>query len=111
MPRHAEIKTLPYSAVQMYDLVADVARYPEFLPWNQISAMRLIKAPQSETYYLEAKRDSKQFFRYLFFGMPKYDLPVNALPNGKEGFLDATRAISPGSPGSAARYRGRRQPQ
>lgn len=24
---------LPYSAVQVYDLVADVERYPEFLPW------------------------------------------------------------------------------
>jgi coenzyme Q-binding protein COQ10 len=33
MPKHSEIRTLPYSAQQMYDLVADVARYPEFLPW------------------------------------------------------------------------------
>lgn len=24
---------LPYTAVQMFDLVADVERYPEFLPW------------------------------------------------------------------------------
>ena len=24
---------VPYSATQMYDLVADVERYPEFLPW------------------------------------------------------------------------------
>ena len=29
----------------------------------------------------------------------------------QEGHLDATRAISPGSPGRGARYRGRRQPQ
>ena len=34
MPKHHEIKTLPYSAQQMYDLVADVASYPQFLPWN-----------------------------------------------------------------------------
>ncbi len=34
MPTHHETKILPYSAQQMYDLVADVARYPEFLPWN-----------------------------------------------------------------------------
>ncbi len=33
MPRHSETRSLPYSAQQMYDLVADVARYPEFLPW------------------------------------------------------------------------------
>ena len=39
MPKHHEIKTLPYTATQMYDLVADVASYPQFLPWN--SAARI----------------------------------------------------------------------
>jgi coenzyme Q-binding protein COQ10 len=33
MPTHNETKILPYSAQRMYDLVADVAAYPEFLPW------------------------------------------------------------------------------
>ena len=33
MPTHNETKILPYSAQCMYDLVADVASYPEFLPW------------------------------------------------------------------------------
>lgn len=33
MPTHAERKTLPYSREQLFDLVADVGRYPEFLPW------------------------------------------------------------------------------
>jgi coenzyme Q-binding protein COQ10 len=33
MPTHAEKKFLPYSADQMYRLVADIERYPEFLPW------------------------------------------------------------------------------
>ena len=33
MPHHEERKYLPYSCDQMFDLVADVARYPEFLPW------------------------------------------------------------------------------
>ncbi len=28
-----ETRRLPYSAEQMFDLVADVARYKEFLPW------------------------------------------------------------------------------
>jgi len=40
MPTHHEIKPLPYSAQQMYDLVADVARYPEFLPWNSAARIR-----------------------------------------------------------------------
>jgi coenzyme Q-binding protein COQ10 len=33
MPGVREVRQLPYSAEQMFDLVADVARYPEFLPW------------------------------------------------------------------------------
>ena len=33
MPGIHEVRRLPYSAQQMFDLVADVARYAEFLPW------------------------------------------------------------------------------
>ena len=33
MPQHRESRHLPYSAQQMFDLVADVPRYGEFLPW------------------------------------------------------------------------------
>ncbi len=33
MPSHRETRTLPYSTEQMFALVADVDRYPEFLPW------------------------------------------------------------------------------
>ncbi len=31
--RHQETRTLPYSAGQMFGLVADIEKYPEFLPW------------------------------------------------------------------------------
>lgn len=40
MPRHSEIRQLPYSADQMYNLVADVAKYPEFLPWCAAARIR-----------------------------------------------------------------------
>ena len=33
MPTHAEHQLVPYSPDQLFDLVADVGRYPEFLPW------------------------------------------------------------------------------
>lgn len=33
MPTHAERKLVPYRPEQLFDLVADVGRYPEFLPW------------------------------------------------------------------------------
>jgi coenzyme Q-binding protein COQ10 len=45
MPRHKETRALPYTPGQMFDLVSDVARYPEFLPW--VSAIRI--RSQSET--------------------------------------------------------------
>jgi len=35
MPRHRETRRLPWSAEEMFDLVADIGRYPEFLPWVQ----------------------------------------------------------------------------
>lgn len=40
MPRHSETRILPYPAHQIYDLVADVARYPEFLPWTAAARIR-----------------------------------------------------------------------
>ncbi|MDO6413111.1 type II toxin-antitoxin system RatA family toxin [Sphingomonas sp. BIUV-7] len=33
MPKHSETRALPYSPEQMFDLVADVGHYAEFLPW------------------------------------------------------------------------------
>ena len=40
MPTHSETRRLPYSAEQMYDLVADVGSYPEFLPWTAAARIR-----------------------------------------------------------------------
>lgn len=40
MPSIRETKTLPYSAEQMFDLVADVDSYPEFLPWVVATRVR-----------------------------------------------------------------------
>lgn len=35
MPKHREVRRLAWSATEMFDLVADIGRYPEFLPWVQ----------------------------------------------------------------------------
>ncbi|MEH3046736.1 type II toxin-antitoxin system RatA family toxin [Sphingomonas adhaesiva] len=47
MPKHAETRRLPYTPEQMFDLVADVRRYPEFLPW--VTAMRVRQDSDRET--------------------------------------------------------------
>lgn len=46
MPKHNETRRLPYSPEQMFDLVADVGRYGEFLPW--VSAVRVRSNSESE---------------------------------------------------------------
>ncbi|GHE00498.1 cyclase [Defluviimonas sp. 20V17] len=40
MPTHQETRVLPYSAQEMYDLVADVGSYPKFLPWTAAARIR-----------------------------------------------------------------------
>lgn len=40
MPTHAEKRVMPYSAEQMFDLIADIGKYPEFLPWCAATRMR-----------------------------------------------------------------------
>lgn len=40
MPGIHEVRRLPYGAEQMFDLVADVDRYPEFLPWIMATRVR-----------------------------------------------------------------------
>jgi len=48
MPTHAEKRSMPYSAQQMYNLVADVGSYPDFLPW--CAAARIRKQTEYENY-------------------------------------------------------------
>jgi coenzyme Q-binding protein COQ10 len=40
MPKHAERKVVPYTQEQLFDLVADVDKYPQFLPWCVASRIR-----------------------------------------------------------------------
>ncbi|WP_028970676.1 type II toxin-antitoxin system RatA family toxin [Sphingomonas sp. URHD0057] len=47
MPRHSETKHLPYTPEQLFDLVSDVARYDEFLPW--VVAVRVRSSSEAET--------------------------------------------------------------
>ncbi|PXW83257.1 coenzyme Q-binding protein COQ10 [Ruegeria sp. P4] len=44
---------MPYSAQQMYDLVADVGSYPKFLPWCAAARIRS-RTPQGESEVMEA---------------------------------------------------------
>ena len=46
MPRHTEKRNLPYTPEQLFELVADVKRYQEFLPW--VAATRIRSNSETE---------------------------------------------------------------
>ena len=46
--RHAERKIVPFAPRQIFDLVADVPRYPEFLPWCTAARVRKKEGPNAQ---------------------------------------------------------------
>ncbi|MDO5657465.1 MAG: type II toxin-antitoxin system RatA family toxin [Paracoccus sp. (in: a-proteobacteria)] len=54
MPHRSETRKLPYSARQMYDLVADVESYPQFLPWNSAARIRSREAGEAGSEVIKA---------------------------------------------------------
>ena len=47
MPRHSETRHLPYTPEQLFEIVADVGSYDEFLPW--VVAVRIRSSSETET--------------------------------------------------------------
>ncbi len=54
MPTHSETRRLPYEAQQMYDLVADVDAYPQFLPWTAAARVRSVTPQDNGSQVMEA---------------------------------------------------------
>ena len=48
LTRHAERKIVPFAPRQIFDLVGDVPRYPEFLPWCTAARVRKQEGPNVE---------------------------------------------------------------
>ena len=53
MTTHSETRRLPYAPEQMFALVADVAKYPEFLPWCAAARIRS-QRPEGAAEVMEA---------------------------------------------------------
>lgn len=51
MPTHAERRSLPYTPEQIFDLVAGVELYPDFLPW--CIASRITKREEGGVFYAD----------------------------------------------------------
>ncbi len=54
MPSHSESRHLPYTAQQMYDLVADVESYPKFLPWTAAARIRDVRDQEDHSQVMDA---------------------------------------------------------
>ena len=54
MPTHRETRVLPYSAKQMYELVANVSEYPRFLPWCTAARIQRV-SPRADCEVMEAE--------------------------------------------------------
>ncbi len=72
MLSHIEQKHLPYSPEQMFDLVADVARYQEFAPWCIGSRINKI---ESETLFYADLIVGYKMFRERFSSKVMLDRP------------------------------------
>jgi coenzyme Q-binding protein COQ10 len=60
MPKCSEIKILPYSALQMYELVMNIESYPQFLPWCKQA--RIIQKISDKNLQAELLINFKNFF-------------------------------------------------
>jgi coenzyme Q-binding protein COQ10 len=101
MPRHVETRDLRWTPEQMFDLVADVARYPEFLPW--VSAARVRQdGPEQITANLVVGFSG---FRERFTSRVRTERPRRVVIDYVDGpmkFLDNEWTFLPGDAGGCA---------
>lgn len=71
MPIHSERRIVPYRPAQMYKLVAEVDRYPEFLPWCVAARVR----ERSETLLVADLLIGFRIFRERFTSRVTLDEP------------------------------------
>lgn len=60
MPQLNQIRILPHSAKKMYDLVMDIEKYPEFLPWCKQA--KIIERISEENLRADLLINFKNFF-------------------------------------------------
>jgi coenzyme Q-binding protein COQ10 len=71
MPTHAEKRAVSYTPTQMFDLVADVERYPEFLPW--CIACRIVRRPAPNVFVADMMIGFKMFRERFTSEVTLYD--------------------------------------
>ena len=103
MPTHAEKRTLPYSPEQMFALVADVGKYPQFLPWCVGARVRT----QTETDLVADLTIGFGPFRESFTSLVSLDRPQRVqvkYENGPFRYLNNQWIFDPDPAGSRVSF-------
>ncbi len=103
MPTHAERKVLPYTPEQMFDLVADVGRYPEFLPWCVGAKVR----SQTDTLLVADLTIGFKIFRESFTSRVDLDKPRMVqvkYENGPFRYLNNQWSFEPNPKGCEVKF-------
>jgi coenzyme Q-binding protein COQ10 len=77
MPRHTEQRHLPYTPEQLFDLVADVRSYPEFLPWVAAVRVRLDGATEMVADLVVGFRALKETFTSKVFKRRPHEIEID----------------------------------
>jgi len=103
MPTHAERKVLPYTPEQMFDLVADVGKYPEFLPWCVGAKVR----SQTDTLLVADLTIGFKIFRESFTSRVDLDKPRMVqvkYENGPFRYLNNQWSFEPNPKGCEVKF-------
>ena len=103
MPTHAERKTVPYTPEQLFDLVADVGSYPQFLPWCVGSRVRT----RTETYLVSDLTIGFGPFRESFTSRVTLDRPKRVTvkyENGPFRYLNNQWSFAPHEHGTEVAF-------
>ena len=84
MPRHAEQATLAYNADELFEVVADVADYPRFVPWCTGARIR----SASETEIVADLTIGFGPFQESFVSQVTLERPKQVLVHGIDGPLE-----------------------
>ena len=96
MPRHSETRLLPYAAGDLFNLVADIEKYPEFLPWCVGARIR----SKTETEIVADLVIGFRAFRERFTSRVRLDRPGRidvAFADGPFRYLDSHWIFRPES--------------
>jgi len=96
VPTHKEIRVVPHSPQQLYELVADVEKYPEFLPWCIAARIRQ-RAPVADGELITADMvlGFKMFREKVTSKVTLHPPADDAAGSGKHGRIDVEYVEGP----------------